>query len=135
MMTDSDQNVSIRNAEVLVVDDDPLHQTYLCIVLNILNIKPDICLNGESAVNALRSKKYDIVLMDIDMPVMNGYDATLSIRNELSLKTPIIAVSSNNSSHSKHQAKTCGMNDYLVKPFEPAKLIAMLSQYLEETEN
>lgn len=81
--------------KILIVEDDPLSQSILLSLLQSWSMVADISQNGDEAVRTLEKQEYDLVLMDIEMPGMNGYEATQYIRQQLKLNMPIIAVSSN----------------------------------------
>jgi CheY-like chemotaxis protein/HPt (histidine-containing phosphotransfer) domain-containing protein len=87
-------------------------------------------VNGADAVDALRNNKYDIVLMDIQMPVMDGLEATQVIRRDLRLNTPIIALTANAVKGEMEKCIQSGMNDYLSKPFEEEDLVRLIAKWL-----
>ena len=84
-----------------------------------------LCNNGQEAVDILRSETFDIILMDIQMPVMDGFMATEIIRNELKLKSiPIIALTADAMVDVSKKVIDSGMNDVVTKPFDPKSLFA-----------
>jgi CheY-like chemotaxis protein/HPt (histidine-containing phosphotransfer) domain-containing protein len=87
-------------------------------------------VNGADAVDALRNNKFDIVLMDIQMPVMDGLEATQIIRRDLRLNTPIIALTANAVKGEMEKCIKSGMNDYLSKPFEEEDLVRLIAKWL-----
>jgi CheY-like chemotaxis protein len=98
-------------------------------------LQPDIARNGEEAVIFSLQKKYDLILMDIQMPVMNGVEATTRIRTDQSNPnnhTPIIAISANAFKSDKESYFKAGMNGVLSKPFDADKLFAVISENLDE---
>ncbi|MDY6954121.1 MAG: response regulator, partial [Thermodesulfobacteriota bacterium] len=95
----------------------------------------DMASNGEEAVEAVRRSDYDAVLMDIQMPVMNGYEATRVIRNEVGLKDlPIIAVTAHAMEGDREKCMESGMNDYIVKPIDAQQLFSTLAKWIKEDE-
>jgi CheY-like chemotaxis protein len=88
----------------------------------------DIAENGAVAIHKVQQSEYDIVLMDLQMPVMDGYDATQHIRN-FNDDSPIIALTASASSDILQRTRVFGMTDYLAKPFKPGELYEMISKY------
>ncbi|MNY16377.1 Signal transduction histidine-protein kinase BarA [compost metagenome] len=93
-------------------------------------IELDIAKNGREGVELFRQKAYDLVLMDIQMPEMDGYQATGYIRNELSSGIPIIALTAHSVSKEKEKCIAAGMNDYLPKPFKKNELFDKVRQWI-----
>ena len=86
--------------------------------------------NGIQALEALSDASYDLILMDIQMPQMDGYEASRIIRKKRNIKTPIIALTANAMQHDIEESKKAGMNAHISKPIERVKLIEVLSSYL-----
>jgi CheY-like chemotaxis protein len=84
--------------------------------------------NGAEAVEALKEKEYSLVLMDIQMPEMDGYAATLYIRNELQLNVPIVAMTAHAMAGEKERCLSYGMNEYISKPIKETELYAVIEQ-------
>ena len=122
---------SLPDRNVLVVEDDPFNQSFMQNLLRYWKANADISENGWEAIKLLRRKSYDLVLMDIEMPVMNGLQTIDYIRKELKLNVPVIAVSANMEDETKRQAKEKGMNDYVEKPFDPDRLWSKISNHLQ----
>jgi CheY-like chemotaxis protein len=93
----------------------------------------DICSDGKQAIEALQKYPYDLVLMDIQMPVVNGYEASIFIRNELKRGIPIIATTSHSSVQERERCLSCGMTDYLAKPIKEVELYNLVTNYLFST--
>jgi signal transduction histidine kinase/CheY-like chemotaxis protein/HPt (histidine-containing phosphotransfer) domain-containing protein len=114
----------------LVVDDHSVNQLLATKLLQHLGFEVEVVSDGERAVRAVQAKLFDVVLMDIQMPVMNGWEATHHIRhwekNERKIRVPIIALSAHASAADREQALACGMNGYLSKPLTPEALQAAL---------
>jgi CheY-like chemotaxis protein len=119
---------------VLVVDDSPINQKVISTILSRAGCIAMTASNGEEAVNHFVQNSFDVVLMDLIMPVMNGFEATQAIRkreSELKLKpTPIIALSGFSQEREKQKAFDVGMNCYLVKPIRSNELFTRLSDLL-----
>ena len=120
-----------ENIKVLVVEDLPLNQLLIKIIISDFGFDLDIADNGKIAVEKLSKNKYDIVLMDLQMPVMNGFETTLYIRNQLNSQIPIIALTADVTSVDVEKCKTVGMNDYISKPIDERLLYNKMIKYLK----
>ena len=115
--------VSLAQYQILVVEDNPLNQQVISAILAGKGCTPDIAQNGRIAINMLQKKHYDLILMDIQMPELDGLSATKIIRSEQQYKNlPIIGLSANAMEEDIEKAMAVGMNDYVVKPIEPDAL-------------
>ncbi len=122
--TDSTESSSLDFSElsVLVVEDVDINREYEKEMLdNFFSIQCDTAVNGKEAVEKAKANKYDIILMDIRMPVMDGLEATRKIR-EFDKETPIICMSANVYKEDKQAAKEAGMNEFIEKPLEKADI-------------
>jgi signal transduction histidine kinase/FixJ family two-component response regulator len=126
---------SIQQAYVMVVEDNVINRLVVRNHLMQLGIKIAEAENGLEAIKHPDISKVDLILMDIQMPVMNGIDATLAIRNKLGLHVPIIALTANAVKTDLDKCLESGMNDYLLKPFEEDQFIAILKKHLGFQEN
>jgi PAS domain S-box-containing protein len=126
---------SIEKAYVMVVEDNVINRLVVRNHLMQLGIKIVEAENGLEAIKHPEISKVDLILMDIQMPVMNGIDATLAIRNKLGLHVPIIALTANAVKTDLDKCLDSGMNDYLLKPFEEDQFIAILKKHLSIQEN
>ncbi|HEY0031274.1 MAG TPA: ATP-binding protein [Bacteroidia bacterium] len=122
----------IDNVKVLVAEDLPLNQLLIKIILAEFGFDLDIAGNGKIAIEKLRQNKYDIVLMDLQMPEMNGFDATEYIRKQLDSQIPIIALTADVTSIDVERCKTVGMNDYISKPIDEKLLYSKMVKYLRK---
>lgn len=129
-LEDQVENVDLTGLRVLVAEDHKVNQFLIKSILKNWKVEPDIVENGWEAVESLRTNVYDIVLMDKQMPKMDGLEATRAIRNELKLGIPIIALTAAALKGSKEQALEAGMNDYVTKPFHPNELLSKILKYL-----
>lgn len=126
------QPISGRNdlsgIKVLLVEDVEFNIMVAKKMITNWNGAVDIAENGAIAVNKLRQTSYDIVLMDLQMPVMDGYNATKHIRN-FNEAVPIIALTASASADILQRTREFGMTDYLAKPFKPGELYEMIWKY------
>lgn len=120
--TDSNLNPALK---VLVVEDNKINQIVTQKIMEKNSIKCEMVSDGFAALHMLESEKFDVILMDINMPIINGFDTTKRIRG-LGIETPIIALTAFDKEEIKEQVFACGMNDIIIKPFEPAKLFEMI---------
>ena len=111
-------DMEIKNIKVLVVEDIALNQLLMKTLLDDFGFECDIAGNGKIAIEKLQTKSYDIVLMDLHMPEMNGFEATEYIRNEMNSKIPIIALTADVTTVDLQKCKAVGMNDYIAKPID-----------------
>ncbi len=116
----------IKNVKVLVVEDVMLNQLLMRIILDNFEFACDIAENGKVAIEKLETNAYDIVLMDLQMPIMNGFEATEYIRNTMKLQIPIIALTADVTSVDIGKCKAVGMNDYISKPIDDKLLYSKI---------
>jgi CheY-like chemotaxis protein len=103
------------------------------LMLEKIGCKVDIANNGQQALRLLEKNSYDLILMDIVMPVMDGYAAVKVLREDLELlDLPVIAVSSLDPEKEQEKIKGAGINDYLSKPVTPTNLNKMLKKWLKQ---
>ena len=109
----------LTGKNILIVEDNELNKFLAVTILKKWNANIHVAENGEEAVNAVKNKDIDIVLMDIQMPVMDGVAASIAIRKELNSKVPIIALTANALESEKEKCWQAGMNEYITKPYNP----------------
>lgn len=114
---------------VLVVDDNAINQSLMKHLLLQWNVDFDIVANGVEAIENLRHQTYDLILMDIQMPQMDGYTATQQIREVLQLDTPIIAMTAHAMAGEREKCLSRGMNDYISKPIKEEELFKLISGF------
>ncbi len=119
-----------QNVKVLLCEDNRMNQVLAKEVLKRFGCTTDIAENGSIALEMMRNGVYDIVLMDIQMPIMDGYEASKSIRNELNLQVPIIAMTAHVMPNEKEKCIGYGMNDYISKPFKVENLYHIIEQFV-----
>jgi signal transduction histidine kinase/CheY-like chemotaxis protein len=128
----------LENARILLVEDNQLNQELVSKLLN--KWKTDFCIveNGALAIEALLKNKYDLILMDIQMPEMDGYEATQKIRSHMNAglsKTPIIAMTAHAFAGEAEKCLANGMNDYISKPFNKNDLYNKMAKILLNKNN
>jgi len=116
----------IKNVKILVVEDMPLNQLLMKTLLDDFGFESDIADNGKIAIEKLQNESYDIILMDLQMPVMNGFEATEYIRNTMKSKIPIIALTADVTTVDLAKCKAVGMNDYIAKPVDERLLYSRI---------
>ena len=121
-----------RTPEILLVEDNAVNQKVVLAILSKRGFHVDIAANGLEALSALQKGKYDLVLMDVQMPYMDGIEATRKIRSELRLTDlPIIAMTAHAMTGDRERCLDAGMNDYASKPVNPATLVHTIMRYLD----
>jgi len=117
---------------VLVVEDNYMNRKYLTTLLRKWNISYDVAIDGGEGWKMAQEKTYSIILMDISMPVMDGYQTTIKIRNQRNKNknTPIVALTASAILSQKNKAIETGMNDFLPKPFQPNQLMTIIEKFL-----
>jgi len=128
--SDKKQFKTLAGKQVLVVEDDPVNQMVASQLLTRVGILVDIAGNGREALVALQGKTYDAVLMDVMMPVMDGLEATRTIRQTLRLDLPIIALTANAIKGDREKCLAVGMDEYLTKPVEMERLYQTLEKLM-----
>ncbi len=108
----------IKNIKVLVVEDIDLNQLLMKTLLDDFGFQREIAANGKIAIEMMEAKSFDIVLMDLQMPEMNGFEATEYIRNKMKSKIPIIALTADVTTVDLAKCTAVGMNDYIAKPVD-----------------
>jgi len=121
-------------AHILLVEDNATNQMVALGMLGKMRLHTDTAANGEAAIEALSRVRYDLVLMDVQMPGMDGIETTQRIRNSLSpvlhKDIPIIAMTAHAMSGDKAKCFAAGMNDYITKPIDPNVLASVVQQWL-----
>ncbi len=129
-------HAQLENTRVLVAEDNPTNQRVVMAFLKKLGCVAEVVDNGAEAVARLREKPFDIVLMDCQMPIMDGYEATGRIRNQksgaLNSSIPIVAVTANALQGDRETCLAAGMTDYLTKPIKRIELAKVLKRVLAD---
>ena len=121
----------VFKGRVLLVEDNPLNQKLAGFILNAWKVDFEIALNGIEACRKLKDSGFALVLMDIQMPEMDGYQATKIIREEMKLQVPIVALTAHVLQGEVDSYSDAGMNGYLAKPFKESELYEVLTKFLE----
>jgi two-component system, sensor histidine kinase and response regulator len=122
---------AIGKIHILLVEDNELNQQIVVELLRDLGIVIDIAENGESAIRKINQDLYDMVLMDMQMPIMDGITATKEIRkNPKFAHLPIVGITANAMVQDREKCMQAGMNDYLPKPINPIKLFCMIKKWV-----
>ena len=133
------QPVSLAPASILLVEDHEINQQMVCELLAKTGARMSVASNGMEAVAMVQASRFDLVLMDIQMPIMDGLAATRAIRtldHANAVNLPIIAMTAHAMSGDRECSLAAGMNDHLVKPIEPAGLLCGVQRSLpRETHN
>lgn len=126
------ENTPAKELNILLAEDNEINQKIIQFSLTNAGYKVDIARNGQEAIDMYNQHNYDLVLMDVQMPVLDGYEATQYIREiessvlKNSSPTPIIALTANAMKGDKEKCLEAGMNEYLSKPFTPNDLVAII---------
>jgi PAS domain S-box-containing protein len=117
---------------VLLVEDNPINQKVATEILRLGGIEPEIVDNGVKAIDAVKTGRFDLVLMDIQMPEMDGREATTVIRQELGLtELPVIAMTAHTMEGDRDKCLAAGMNDYVAKPIDPELLFQSIGNAVD----
>lgn len=132
------ENVSATPAlkcrRVLVVEDNPIHQVVVTSMLRKVGVESDIVDSGEAALTAWESGKYDIVLMDVHLPGMDGVSTTKELRSReagSSRRTPVVAMTAYITAEEVEVYRQCGMTGYIGKPLDEARLVKALETWCQ----
>ena len=125
------ENTIPKNFKVLLVEDNPMNQLYASSILEMYTDKLFVATNGKEAIDVLNNNsRFDVILMDIQMPIMSGKECTKFIRKNISREVPIVALTANAFKKDKDSYKACGIDGYLSKPFEQEDLLKILHSVL-----
>jgi CheY-like chemotaxis protein len=121
---------------VLIVEDNPINQRVAAILVSKLGFTTDLAGHGGEAVEMVQKQNYDLILMDCQMPVMDGFEATKAIRkmNGAVSRTPIIAVTANVASGQREKCLEAGMNDYVPKPINREVLEKVIDKWSAQSD-
>jgi signal transduction histidine kinase/CheY-like chemotaxis protein len=122
---------NFKNIKVLAVEDMVLNQLLMKTLLDDFGFDRDIAANGKIAIQKMAEKTYDIILMDLQMPEMNGFEATEYIRNTMHSTIPIIALTADVTTVDLDKCKAAGMNDYIAKPVDERLLYSKITDLLK----
>jgi len=131
-VVDEELQIDNKSISVLVVEDIPLNQLLMKTLLDDFGFERDIADNGQIAVDKLHEKNYDVILMDLQMPVMNGFEATDHIRNVMKSSIPIIALTADVTTVDLEKCRYVGMNDYIAKPVDERLLYTKIMSVVKK---
>ena len=123
---------SLKGCRIMVAEDNIMNQKYISSLLTKWEIDFVIASDGKKAVEVAQKQQFDLILMDIQMPNMDGYEASITIRNTkcLNQETPIIALTASAMLDQKSKAISAGMTDFVTKPFAPNSLLNIIQRYM-----
>lgn len=127
----SPEDFAFDNLEILLAEDHEINQILATNLLQKFGATVDVAENGREALKKIQKKKYDVVLMDMQMPMMNGLSATKAIRNKLMLDVPIVAVTANVMPAEKNRCFEVGMNGYVAKPYDPEVIFEAIAKVVD----
>jgi len=116
---------------VLIVEDNKVNQLLLKNILSGFGIATEIVFNGQEALDIITQDKFDLVLLDIQMPVMDGYATIEALRKQKTITTPVVAMTAYATMGEREKCLLAGMNDYITKPVDFAQLIKILDFFLD----
>jgi CheY-like chemotaxis protein len=125
-------NKSLQGYRILLVDDNNINLFLAQTILSKWHADVTSAVNGEEAIKAVARDRYDLILMDLQMPVLDGFEATRIIRSDIKNNTPIIAFTANALNSEKEMCMSIGMNDYLTKPIQPETLFTAIMRLLQQ---
>ncbi|MFJ7313697.1 response regulator [Pseudomonas sp. NPDC098747] len=129
-----DTSTLVKRGKVLLVEDNPVNQLVAKGMLGKLGCEVIVAAHGAEALDQLEYHEFDLVLMDCNMPVMDGYEASRQIRQSGRWPNlPIVALTANAMSEERERCRAAGMSDYLAKPFRREELAALLDQWVPTT--
>ncbi|SNX60108.1 CheY chemotaxis protein or a CheY-like REC (receiver) domain [Nitrosomonas ureae] len=127
----NNSDLKLKGCTILVVEDNELNQQVAQALLEYNGAVVSIASNGQEALDELSKENFDCVLMDVQMPVLDGLEATKMIRaNPKWSKISIIALTANADQDYRDSCRSAGMNDFLVKPIDPEQLVIIISKWL-----
>jgi CheY-like chemotaxis protein len=134
-LSQSPEGHNLAEANILLVEDNPINQKIVLISLRSRVKNIDTAVNGKEALDLFGKSNYDIILMDVQLPVMDGITAVRKIREleaSTSRHTPVLAITANAMIGDKEKCLAAGMDDYLSKPFNSSQMISMIEKHLKK---
>lgn len=120
----------LQQKRILLVDDNKINQEVALALLEDINANTWVAENGQDAINQVKQQDFDLILMDIQMPVMDGLTASLKMRQELSITIPIIAMTAHALEEDREKSRKAGMDDYITKPIDVDAFYRTLQRWL-----
>jgi two-component system, OmpR family, aerobic respiration control sensor histidine kinase ArcB len=138
MMPQNDREEKLHKVRILFVEDNDISRELLQrLFARMENLKADLAGDGEEAIRLTQQNEYDIIFMDIQLPVMNGYETTRIIRQKEVMKgkhTPVIAVTAYVGGEDRFRCNEAGMDDFIPKPVSTSDLLEKISEYVTRDE-
>lgn len=128
-------NPDLTGVRMLVVEDNPVNQFLATSLLKTWNAVVEVCANGVQAIDMLSNVNFDVILMDLQMPLKDGFETTVELREKYHLTTPIIALTANAISGERDQCLQLGMNEYMSKPFQPEVLYRKIQELIHKDQS
>ena len=123
----------LQGARVLLVEDNGFNQQVAMELLAAMGVQVTLAVDGQDALEAVKSRAFDLVLMDLQMPVMDGYEATRRLREDPACAhLPILAMTAHAMAQERERCRVLGMNDYITKPINPGDLAATLARWVPQ---
>lgn len=126
----SENVINLKNVSVLLVEDNEMNTLLTSVIIEGLGADVTQANNGMHAIELVQKKKFDIILMDLHMPLMNGFETTQHIREQLKLDIPIVAITANVVNDEKNKCLEAGMNGFVTKPYTEAVLLQVITSCL-----
>jgi CheY-like chemotaxis protein len=122
-------------SDILIVEDNPVNQKLIAFLLARAGYTYEVAENGAEALRRLDQSQFKLVLMDMMMPIMNGYDATKAIRANPKLKNlPVIALTANAMKGEDEKCRAAGCSDYLAKPYSKDQILNAISMLIKKSQ-
>lgn len=125
-------NLIFKGEKILIVEDHDFNRIFLANLLKSKMLDVDMACNGIQAIKLVKVKSYDLILMDLSMPKMDGFEATEKIRNVLNIQTPILAITAHTEKKVYYNCLKAGMNGLIKKPYDPAKLFSKIKYVINK---
>lgn len=119
-------------ATVLIIDDDPDFQEFVCALFELEGFEPHAAFDGQTGLDLFEKVHPDVVLLDVMMPGMDGYEVCRRLRNDLGATTPVIFVSARAEDHDVQRGQDAGGDDYVTKPFDFPRLMEVVLRHAGE---
>ncbi|MDK2936623.1 MAG: hypothetical protein PWP62_1631 [Eubacteriaceae bacterium] len=126
----SSSDIDLKNIRILLVEDNLMNQKIVSKMLMLHNNQCELANNGLEAVKAAENNPYDLIFMDCQMPIMDGYESTRKIRESENVHVPIIAMTANAMEGDRQKCLDAGMDDYLSKPIDYRTMLDMIKKYI-----
>src|SRR5215831_19276618 len=123
---------SFEGIRILVVEDNQTNQLFIRHTFNQWKLEFELAENGREALNWLQKDRFDLVLLDVRTPLMNGYEVVNAIRHQLNMELPVIAMTDHALAGEREKCLTSGMNDYISKPIPEHELHNLLDKHLAD---